>query len=168
MRSQKATIFHRQVFHFAQHTPCSWLAIGSCNRMERVIPIYLAIVDAPINNVSRGLKRNLYPRWSWCRCPSESDGPADKIFVHMITSLRIRKLCMLTIGRKCLRKRNLSRGQKKPLMFGALVLFYTWTKSWRAYIFTAVCLCMCLSVCPALLVNKIPAERMHRFGRGFC
>ena len=26
----------------------------------------------------------------------------------------------------------------------------------------------CLSVCPALLVNKIPAERMHRFGCSFC
>ena len=25
-----------------------------------------------------------------------------------------------------------------------------------------------LSVCPALLVNKIPAKRMHQFGRGFC
>ena len=46
---------------------------------------------------------------------------------------------------------------------------YTSTKSWRGYIFTAVCLCVsvCLSVCPALLVNKIPAKRMHRFGRGF-
>ena len=36
--------------------------------------------------------------------------------------------------------------------------FYTYTKSWRGYIFTAVCLCVCLSVClsvcPALLVNK--------------
>ena len=34
-----------------------------------------------------------------------------------------------------------------------------------------VCVCVCLSVCvsvgPALLVNKIPAERMHRFERGF-
>ena len=30
-----------------------------------------------------------------------------------------------------------------------------------------VCLSVCLSVCPALLVNKIAAERMHRFGRGF-
>ena len=28
-------------------------------------------------------------------------------------------------------------------------------------------LSVCVSVCPALLVNKIPAERMHRFGRGF-
>ena len=36
-------------------------------------------------------------------------------------------------------------------------------KSWRGYIFTAVCLC----VCPAMLVNKIPAKRMNRFGRGF-
>ena len=31
----------------------------------------------------------------------------------------------------------------------------------------SVCLCVCLSVCQALLVNKIPAERMNRFGRGF-
>ena len=30
-----------------------------------------------------------------------------------------------------------------------------------------LCVCVCLSVCPALLVNKIPAERMHRFRRGF-
>ena len=54
--------------------------------------------------------------------------------------------------------------------------FYTSTKSWRGYIFTAVCLCVCLSVCVCvclsvcvseILVNKIPAERMHRFGRGF-
>ena len=45
---------------------------------------------------------------------------------------------------------------------------YTSTKSWRGYIFTAVCLCVCVSVCVSnFLVNKIPAERMHRFGRGF-
>ena len=31
-----------------------------------------------------------------------------------------------------------------------------------------LCVCECLSVCPEILVNKIPAERMHRFGRGFC
>ena len=54
-----------------------------------------------------------------------------------------------------------------------LILFYTSTKSWRGYIFTAVCVCVCvclsvcLSVCPALLVNKMSAERMHRFRRGF-
>ena len=46
--------------------------------------------------------------------------------------------------------------------------FYTPTKSWRGYIFIAVCLCVCVSVCVSgILVNKIPAERMHRFGRGF-
>ena len=28
------------------------------------------------------------------------------------------------------------------------ICFYTSTKSWRCYIFTAVCLCVCLSVCP--------------------
>ena len=39
--------------------------------------------------------------------------------------------------------------------------------------FTAVCLsvclcvCVCMCVCPAVLVNKIPAKRMHRFGRSF-
>ena len=27
--------------------------------------------------------------------------------------------------------------------------------------------CVCLCVCPTLLVNKFPAERMNRFGRGF-
>ena len=30
-----------------------------------------------------------------------------------------------------------------------------------------VCVSVCVSVCPAPLVNKIPAERMHRIGRGF-
>ena len=40
-----------------------------------------------------------------------------------------------------------------------LNLYYTSTKSWRGYIFTAVCLSMC--VCPALFVNKIPAERIN-------
>ena len=30
-----------------------------------------------------------------------------------------------------------------------------------------VCVCVCVCVCLTLLVNKIPAERMHRFGRGF-
>ena len=36
--------------------------------------------------------------------------------------------------------------------------------------FTAFSLCVlsvCLSVCPALLVNTIPANWMHQFGRGF-
>ena len=46
-------------------------------------------------------------------------------------------------------------------------VFYTSTKSWRGYIFTAVCLSVCVCVCPALLVNKIPAELINRFGRGF-
>ena len=32
----------------------------------------------------------------------------------------------------------------------------------------SVCVCVCVSVCPEILVNEIPAERMHRFGRGFC
>ena len=31
----------------------------------------------------------------------------------------------------------------------------------------SVCVSVCMSVCPEILVNKIPAERMHRFGRGF-
>ena len=36
----------------------------------------------------------------------------------------------------------------------------------------SVCVCVCVSVCLSVcvsnfLVNKIPAERMHRFGRGF-
>ena len=52
--------------------------------------------------------------------------------------------------------------------------FNTSTKSWRGYIFTAVCLCVCvcvsvcLSVCSAFLVNKIPAEPMHRFSLHGC
>ena len=48
------------------------------------------------------------------------------------------------------------------------VCCYTSTKSWRGYIFTSVCLCVCVCVClSGFLVNKIPAERMHRFWRGF-
>ena len=50
------------------------------------------------------------------------------------------------------------------------VFYYTSTKSWRGYIFITVCLCVCLSVSVCVrcfLVNKIPAERMNRFGRGF-
>ena len=31
----------------------------------------------------------------------------------------------------------------------------------------SVCVSVCLCVCPTLLVNKIPAEWMHRFRRGF-
>ena len=30
-----------------------------------------------------------------------------------------------------------------------------------------VCVCLCVCECPDLFVNKIPAVRMHRFGRGF-
>ena len=40
-------------------------------------------------------------------------------------------------------------------------------KSWRSYIFTVVCLCVCVSVSEEMSVNKILAERMHRFGCGF-
>ena len=58
-----------------------------------------------------------------------------------------------------------------PTSNGCTNAYYTSTKSWRGYIFTSVCLCVfvcvCVCVCPTLLVNKIPAERMHRFGRGF-
>ena len=61
-----------------------------------------------------------------------------------------------------------SVGEIVSEIWPVLWFLYTSTKSWRGYIFTAVCLCVCLcvSVCPALLVNKIPAERMHLFG--FC
>ena len=46
---------------------------------------------------------------------------------------------------------------------------YTSTQSWKGYTFTSVCLsvCLCVCVCESVSVNKIPAERMHRFGRGF-
>ena len=37
--------------------------------------------------------------------------------------------------------------------------FYTSMKSWRGYIFTTVCVC----VCSTLLVKKIPAEQMDQF-----
>ena len=60
----------------------------------------------------------------------------------------------------------------QKLNFILFVFFYTSTKSWRGYIFIAVCLCICVSVCvcvgvSGILVNTIPAERMHRFGRDF-
>ena len=45
--------------------------------------------------------------------------------------------------------------------------YYTTTKSWRGYIFIAVCLCVCVCVRVCLSVNKIQAELMHQFGRGF-
>ena len=36
------------------------------------------------------------------------------------------------------------------------------------YFHSSLCVCVCLSVCVSrFLVNKIPAERIHRFGRGF-
>ena len=41
---------------------------------------------------------------------------------------------------------------------------YTFTKSWKGYILLQF---VCVSVCPTLLVNKIPVERMHRFGCSF-
>ena len=65
------------------------------------------------------------------------------------------------------------------MIFFIFPCIYTSTKSWRGYIFTSVCLCVCVCVCVCVsvclsvcvsgsfLVNKIPAERMHRFGRGF-
>ena len=38
------------------------------------------------------------------------------------------------------------------------------------FVCVSVCVCVCVCVCvrPDILVNKIPAERMHRFGRSFC
>ena len=57
----------------------------------------------------------------------------------------------------------------KCFLFGVFFfffLFFTSTKSWRGYIFTSVCLCVCECV-GCFLVNKISAERMNRFGRGF-
>ena len=50
-----------------------------------------------------------------------------------------------------------------------LFFFFTPPRNRGGVIFSLqfVSVCVCLSVCPALLVNKIPAERMHRFGRNF-
>ena len=31
----------------------------------------------------------------------------------------------------------------------------------------SVCVCVCVCMSGSFLVNKIPAERVHRFGRGF-
>ena len=36
------------------------------------------------------------------------------------------------------------------------------------YFHCSLSMCLCLCVCQVLLMNKIPAERMHRFGHGFC
>ena len=45
---------------------------------------------------------------------------------------------------------------------------YTTTKSWRGYIFTAVCVCVCLSVCVyGSACVQIPAERMNQFEHSF-
>ena len=37
------------------------------------------------------------------------------------------------------------------------------------FVLVSVCVCVCVCVCvrPDILVNEIPAEWMHRFGRGF-
>ena len=42
----------------------------------------------------------------------------------------------------------------KQLDSNIIHYFYTSTKSWRGYIFTAVCLCVCVSVCPIFLWTK--------------
>ena len=41
---------------------------------------------------------------------------------------------------------------------------YTSMKSWKGSIFTAVCLCVCLS---GSCCEQNPTKLMHRFGRGF-
>ena len=35
------------------------------------------------------------------------------------------------------------------------------------FVCLSVCVCLCVCVCVCVSMNKIPAERMHRFGRGF-
>ena len=46
-------------------------------------------------------------------------------------------------------------------------LYFHCTLSVCVSVCVSVCLSVCLSVCPEILVNKILAERMHRFGSGF-
>ena len=41
-----------------------------------------------------------------------------------------------------------------PFFSQVKLSFYTSTKSWRGYIFTAVCLCVCLSVCLCVRLNS--------------
>ena len=55
------------------------------------------------------------------------------------------------------------------ILCGLCSLFITPPRNRGGVIFSLqfVCVSVCLCVCPALLVNKIPTERMHRFGRGF-
>ena len=50
-----------------------------------------------------------------------------------------------------------------PLIYRYSLLLYTSTESWRGYIFTAVCLsvCVCVTDSACHLVNKTPAEWIH-------
>ena len=57
----------------------------------------------------------------------------------------------------------------------SLLVTYISTKSWRGYIFTSVCLsvcvyvcmCVCVWVCVCPFLNKMPIEPLHRFWHGF-
>ena len=159
MRSQKATIFHRQVFYQSNGT-CHPDSLGHCgcanqhylswSEEEFVSPAGDLDVDV-LKRIQRSSWQNLCAYDNWLTY--------SKI-VHADNRWR-----MSTKKKPCPWAKK--RKKKAPNVWCSCS-FYACTKSWRGYIFTAVCLCMCLSVCPALLVNKIPAERMHRFGRGFC
>ena len=54
--------------------------------------------------------------------------------------------------------------RKQPIAHFVKERMFTSPRNRGCVIFS---LCVCLSVCPSLLVNKIRAARMHRFGRCF-
>ena len=65
---------------------------------------------------------------------------------------------------------TLSLFQNMPLDIFTLPRNRGWVLFPLQFVCVSVCLyvCACLSVCVSgILVNRIPAERMHRFGRGF-
>ena len=95
--------------------------------------------------------------------------------------LRILHEVLSTLKLNCVFTMSLAVGTTKRLtldlarcnaqtMIQATAIFFTppQNRGWVIFSLQFVCVCVCLSVCPALLVNKIPVKWMHRFGRGFC
>ena len=68
--------------------------------------------------------------------------------------------------RKCIRNQpmfhTLPNSEKCPIHKNkqkVVLFYYTSTKSWRGYIFTAVCLCVCVSVCLCVCVSGTYCEQ---------
>ena len=86
----------------------------------------------------------------------------------IIPAMNLQRNAKLSRSMVIYRTENQSSQSSPEVQLFSHFRFYTSTKSWRGYVFTSVCLCVCLSVCVSgsFLVKKIPAERINRFGRG--